>query len=165
MREHGGKAYNVIIDIADPLAETSRDIAILNKVDVFLYDHGHDSLNGVANTIFPQTILRRYGPEEFYEVYRDRVLPRMKSMTRDWGRYFERFIVWKRVDGKRVETINPLEDLVGFMKTQLESSRTYRNVYEMTVYDPTRDARKVSNRQCMSFLSSRLLMKMNFHSL
>ena len=32
----------------------------------------------------------------------------------------------------------------------------YRNVYEMTVFDPTRDAGKVANRQCLSFLSFKL---------
>jgi thymidylate synthase len=34
--------------------------------------------------------------------------------------------------------------------------RTYRNVYEMTIYDPARDAGKISNRQCLSFLSFKL---------
>lgn len=42
------------------------------------------------------------------------------------------------------------------MKTQIASDRTYRNAYEMTIYDPARDAGKVSNRQCLSFLSFKL---------
>ena len=156
VRRHGGEAQNVIIDITDPLSETCTDTAILRNIDGFLHSHGYDTLIGVANTIFPQSVLRRHGPEEFYDVYRDRLLPRMKSMTRDWGRYFERLIVWKRLNGRKVETINPLKDLIRFMKTQIESQKTYRNVYELTIYDPTRDAGKVSNRQCMSFLSFKL---------
>ena len=159
VRNHGGEAQNVIVDIADPLSETCTDTAILNHVDGFLSSHGNDTINGVANTIFPQSVLRRHGPEEFYNVYRDRLLPRMKSMTRDWGRYFERLIAWKRLKGRNVEIINPLNDLVLFMKAQIESDKTYRNVYELTVYDPTRDAGKVSNRQCMSFLSFKLTRK------
>jgi thymidylate synthase len=42
------------------------------------------------------------------------------------------------------------------MRDQIESERTYRNAYEMTIYDPARDAGKVSNRQCLSFLSFKL---------
>jgi thymidylate synthase len=152
----GGEAYNVVIDIADPLAEHSVDIAIIEKVDRFLRSHNVNTLSGVANTLFPQALLDRHGPEAFYGVYRDRVLPRMKKITRDWGRYFDRLTEWKKVQGSKVTTINPLCDLVSFLRTQIASDRTYRNVYEMTVFDPTRDAGKVSNRQCLSFLSFKL---------
>jgi thymidylate synthase len=107
----------------------------------------------VANTIFPQRLLDRHGPDGFYAAYNDKVLPRMKQMTRDWGRYFERMTAWKKVNGKDVIIINPLDSLIGFMRGQIESERTYRSVYEMTIYDPARDAGKVSNRQCLSFLS------------
>jgi thymidylate synthase len=80
----------------------------------------------------------------------------MKQMTRDWGRYFERMTVWKKIKGKDVTIINPLDELIKFMRHQIESDRTYRNAYEMTIYDPARDAGKVSNRQCLSFLSFKL---------
>ena len=152
----GGEAHNVIIDIADPLTETSTDAAIIREVDAFLRSRHANTLTGVANTIFPQSLLARHGPDAFYDVYLDTVLPRMKKMTRDWGRYFDRLTSWPKIYGSQVKTINPLEDLVRFMRTQIESGRTYRNVYEMTVYDPTRDAGKVSNRQCLSFLSFKL---------
>ena len=110
-------------------------------------------MNTVANTIFPNRLYERHGPNDFYDVYRDRVLPRIKRMTRDWGRYFDRLTMWKRIDGAQVRVINPPDDLVRFMQRQMQSNRTYRNVYEMTIYGPTRDAGKVSNRQCLSFLS------------
>lgn len=152
----GGEAYNVVIDIADPIAEQAGDIAIIKKVDGFLRNHNANSLSSVANTIFPQALLDRHGPEAFYGVYRARVLPRMKKMTRDWGRYFDRLTEWKKVQGSKIFTINPLHDLVSFLKTQVSSERTYRNVYEMTIFDPTRDAGKVSNRQCLSFLSFKI---------
>jgi hypothetical protein len=77
-------------------------------------------------------------------------------MTRDWGRYFDRLTEWDKVQGKQITTINPLDDLVHFMREQIRSDRTYRNVYEMTVFDPARDAGKMSNRQCLSFLSFKL---------
>jgi thymidylate synthase len=156
VQARGGEAHNVVIDIADPLAETETDVAIIREVDEFLRGHRANSLSGVANTIFPQATFDRHGPDAFYGVYRDRVLPRIKKITRDWGRYFDRLTEWKKVQGSKITTINPLDDLVGFMRGQIASDRTYRNVYEMTVFDPTRDARKVSNRQCLSFLSFKL---------
>jgi thymidylate synthase len=156
VQESGNEAYNVVIDIADPLGETATDVAIIREVDAFLRGHRRNTLSGVANTIFPQSTLNRHGPEAFYGVYRDTVLPRTKQMTRDWGRYFDRLTTWKKLEGSQVRTINPLDDLVRFMKTQVESGRTYRNVFEMTIYDPTRDAGKVANRQCLSFLSFKL---------
>ena len=156
VRELGGEAHNVIIDIADPLAADPVDAAIMNHVDRFLRAHNVNTLSGVANTIFPHSTFRHHGPENFYVVYRERVLPRMKKMTRDWGRYFDRLTAWKKVKGGKIETINPLQELVAFMRDQIASDRTYRNAYEMTVYDPARDAGKVSNRQCLSFLSFKL---------
>jgi thymidylate synthase len=156
VRIRNGEAHNVIIDIADPLAESETDAAIIREVDAFLRSHHRNSLRGVSNTIFPQSTYDRHGPDAFYGVYRDNVLPRMKQMTRDWGRYFDRLTDWKKVRGSNVTTINPLDELVKFMTVQVASDRTYRNAYEMTVFDPTRDAGKVSNRQCLSFLSFKL---------
>jgi thymidylate synthase len=152
----GGEAYNVIIDIENPLAEDATDTAIIKMVDQHLRDHHAYSISTVANTIFPEATLRRYGPVDFYDAYHERVFPRMKRMTRDWGRYFDRLTRWTKVHGGEITTINPLEDLIAFMQRQLTRNRTYRNVYEMTIYDPTRDAGKPSNRQCLSFLSFKL---------
>jgi thymidylate synthase len=156
VQTRGGEAHNVVIDIANPLDESATDAAIIREVDAFLRGHHRNTLSGVANTIFPQSLYDRHGPEALYGTYRDTVLPRMKQMTRDWGRYFDRLTAWKKVKGGKIEVINPLDDLVKFMKGQVASDRTYRNAYEMTVFDPARDAGKVSNRQCLSFLSFKL---------
>ena len=42
------------------------------------------------------------------------------------------------------------------MRTQVASERCFRNIYEMTIYDPVRDGGPVMNRQCLSFLSFKL---------
>jgi thymidylate synthase len=152
----GGEAYNVVIDIENPLAEDTADTAIIRAVDQYLRDHDAYSISTVANTIFPEATLRRYGPVAFYDAYHERVFPRMKRMTRDWGRYFDRLTRWTKVRSGEITTINPLQDLITFMQRQIGRGRTYRNVYEMTIYDPTRDAGKPSNRQCLSFLSFKL---------
>jgi hypothetical protein len=156
VQDAGGQAYNVVIDIADPLAVTGPDEDILTTVDQFLRGHHVNTLAGIANTIFPQRLLDRHGADGLYRAYNEVVLPRMKQMTHDWGRYFERMTAWKKVKGKEVVIINPLDDLIRFMRDQISSDRTYRNAYEMTIFDPGRDAGKVSNRQCLSFLSFKL---------
>jgi hypothetical protein len=156
VQDAGGEAYNVVIDIADPLAVTGPDDDILTTVDQFLREHHVNTLAGVANTIFPQSLLDRHGAGGLYRAYNELVLPRMKQMTHDWGRYFERMTAWKKVKGKEVIIINPLDELIRFMRDQIASDRTYRNAYDMTIFDPARDAGKVSNRQCLSFLSFKL---------
>jgi len=155
VQAEGGEAHNVIIDIANPVTEDATDTAIIQTVDTYLRDHNTYSVASVANTIFPEAVLRRHGAADLYDAYH-RVLPRMKRITRDWGRYSERLTKWTKVRNGHVSTINPLQDLITFMQAQIAGDRTYRNVYEMTIYDPTRDAGKISNRQCLSFLSFKL---------
>jgi len=157
VQDAAGEAHNVIIDIADPVAEDATDAAIIQVVDRYLRGHNTHSIATVANTIFPESTLRRYGPVDFYDAYHQRVLPRMKRITRDWGRYFERLTKWAKIRNGQISTINPLQDLITFMQAQIAGQRTYRNVYEMTIYDPARDAQKISNRQCLSFLSFKLM--------
>ena len=120
VQDAGGEAYNVVIDIADPITVAGPDEAILTEVDQFLRTHHVNTLAGVANTIFPQSLLDRHGPDGLYAAYNDKVLPRMKQMTRDWGRYFERMTAWKKVKGNDVTIINPLYDLIKFMRDQIE---------------------------------------------
>jgi thymidylate synthase len=67
-----------------------------------------------------------------------------------WGRYFERMVRWPANDGT---TTNPLHDLVNRMSKEVKSKQTFRDVFEMTLFDPARDAKKNRNRQCLSFLS------------
>lgn len=66
-------------------------------------------------------------------------------------------------DGK---VINPLGDMIAKMKNHVHGGgKTFRNIYELTIsdptldipiYDPERDAGPVMNRQCLSFLSFKL---------
>jgi len=111
-------------------------------------------VQSVANTIFPQSIFDRHGSPDFYNVYRDKVYPRIKKSQGDWGRYFERMISFPLQ--KKGESINPLQDVVTKMKKQIQGPRCFKNVYELTIYDPIRDAGPVMNRQCLSFLSFKL---------
>ena len=158
------EANNVLINISDPLAETHADVQIMTTVDNFLRSAPQRSimpLQSVANTIFPDRLYRYYGRPEFYSVYAE-VYKRIRKGG-DWGRYFERMIQRPTSTG---EAINPLERLVIKMhKNAYVQNRRYRNVYElpisdsafdMPVYDVERDANRVRNGPCLSFLSFKL---------
>ena len=124
------------------------------EVDRFLRRNDHWSIETVANTIFPQAIFDRHGSPAFYDIYLDKIYPRIKRSQGDWGRYFERMISFPMK--KQGRAINPLKDIVEKMRRQVTSDRCFKNVYEMTIYDPIRDAGPVMNRQCLSFLSFKL---------
>lgn len=147
----GREANNVIIDVADPVSESETDSAIRAEVDTLLRSNGRMPVKTVANTIFPTSLYHRHGSPAFYEAYLKKVFPRISNRQNDWGRYFERMISFPLQ--KKGESINPLRDLVGKMRDHVQGDRCFKNVYEMTIYDPIRDAGPVMNRQCLSFLS------------
>jgi len=157
------EAHNVIIDIENPLEQTTADEQIIEKVDTLLRQgEGVMPVQAVANTIFPEALYRRYGMPDLYKKYLDEVFPRTKRNASDWGRYFERMIRRKTSAGK---TINPLSDLIAKLKRNVHSDgHTYRNIYEMVLSDPSLDIpifnpendRRVMGGQCLSFLSFKL---------
>ncbi len=156
------EAYNVVIDVTDPLAQTAVDIRIMEIVDNFLRTHGALPLQAVANTIFPEQLYRRYGSPKFYGVY-ENIYKKIRKNQGDWGRYFERMIRRPSAEGR---IIRPLPDLITKMKQHVHGNgRTFHNVYELVladpvyeiaIYNPEQDAGRVMNRQCLSFLSFKL---------
>jgi hypothetical protein len=149
----GHETSNVIINVANPVIMTDVDKAIIAKIDALLDANGAYPVRTVANTIFPQALYDRFGRPEFYDVYLKHVWERIKTGT-DWGRYFERMISFPIP--KKNKPLNPLEEIILKMKSKVEGTRCYMNVYELTIFDPIRDAGRDTNRQCLSFLSFQL---------
>ena len=150
------EANNVVIDVEEPLRVDADDSEVERLVDVYLREHrehGCMPLRSVANTIFPTSLYRRHGYPEFFQVYTDTVFPRLRRPGNDWGRYFDRLTAFKPAN---TPLINPLADLVMRMRDNVQGERTYRNIYELNIYDPARDARSLRGRQCLSFLSFKL---------
>ncbi len=149
------EAHHVVIDIADPVTMSAAATAVVDEVDGYLGRHSATGflVRTVANTIFPQATYERYGAPEFYDVYMDRIFPRLKRSSKDWGRYFERMIAFPAESGP----INLLDDMVAKMKRNVAKDSTYRNIYELPIYNPLKDA-KGSPRggQCLSFMSFKL---------
>lgn len=133
----GGKANNVVIDIADPLAEDGLDAAIIGTVDRFLREHGRFPVATVANTVFPSAFARRRTATQLYADY-PAVHDRMRRTTHDWGRYFDRMTRWPMPDGR---TANQLDRIVRKVRRQHVSSRVFSSIYGVAIHDPSRDTR------------------------
>ena len=163
------EGYNIVIDVADPLAHSREDNMVISLVDKFLKTHDSYPIITVANTIFPQSLLDAHGPTHFYDVYhRDFA---SFSNTRQWGRYFERMT--RHID-KGGTLTNPLQELITKLKGNEEKGTRLKAAYEiaanpndcdvsidekspdagdMTIYQPSRDRNRRIGGPCLSYLS------------
>lgn len=150
-RQSGRSAYNVIIDIADPVARNTRADPTVAIVDDFLL--GRDkSVACVANTIFPEAIYRRYGAPGLFKAFEQNILPKVRHSARWSGYYFERMMAVPRLND---EPFNQLWDIVERIRDPKNGSL---NKFELSLFDPIRDVdRSRYGRQCLSFLSFKLL--------
>jgi len=146
-----GEAYNVVIDVADPVHHDDNDNEVISFVDKFLKLHDENPIVTVANTIFPQSLYVAHGSPGFYAIeHRDHD---MLTETKRWGRYFERITRHRKADGK---TYNPLQDMIDKLRRQENAGVRYKAAYELAVYDPLLDGRTLYGGQCLSFLSFKL---------
>jgi hypothetical protein len=146
------EAHNVILDVANPALDITRAHPIVEAVDDFLRARDKSVL-AVANTIFPTSLYERHGAPDFFRVFHDQILPKVRLKERWSGYYFERMTDYPRRDGK---PFNLLWDIVERLRKSV-ANPTY-NKYELPVFDPERD---IDNSryggQCLSFLSFKLL--------
>lgn len=151
----GHESLHVVIDIEDPVGETDSDRAVIAEVDAYLGEHSETGflVRTVANTIFPQSTYEDHGAPDFYDVYIRKVFPKLKRSSRDWGRYFERMIAYPGPNGPD----NLLDKMVRKMRRNVESGSPYRNIYELPIYNPIKDAEgSPRGGQCLSYLSFKL---------
>ncbi len=128
----GHAAHNVIIDVADPTANTTGQDPRVAIVDDFLA--GYDkSVETIANTIFPAGLYHRYGAPAFFDVFRDKVLKKVRRSERWSGYYFERMMQYPVAAG---EPPNQLWDIVKRLRD--EHVRAL-NKFDFSLFDPTRD--------------------------
>lgn len=147
----GDSAYNVLIDIANPLAGTSITDPRVAVVEAFLQPYGK-SVEAVANTIFPSALYYRHSAPAFFSAFIERVLPKVRKNVRWSGYYFERMIQVPAVGGG---TINQLWDIVQRMKNPAVKAN---NKFELSLFDPERDVDDSPyGGQCLSFLSFKLI--------
>lgn len=140
------EAYNLIVDIDDPLNHTEQDVATILEVDRFLRAHGANRIVTVANTIFPNDLARRASGPGLRDLY----LETYDKLDKSWGRYFERMVRWPADDGDQ------LHDLIDRLRRQANARSIFHHIYEVALFNPPTDAHLTMNRQCLSFLSFKL---------
>lgn len=145
------EAYNVVIDVDNPTKFDERDNAVVSLVDAFLRERDLNSISTVTNTIFPESLFRKYGSPQFYDEYHTQVYDKLTTVK--WGVYFERMT--RHVDGEGA-TYNPLQDTIDKLIAVKASDHKYKSVYELAVYDPLIDRRYRRGGQCLSFLSFKM---------
>lgn len=147
----GHEAYNVVIDIANPVANTTAAHAGIAAVDAFLTKRAKP-VETVANTIFPAALYLRHGAPAFFDVFSQFVLPKVRRGERWSGYYFERMMAFPVATG---EPPNQLWDIVGRMKN--DEVRAL-NKFELSLFDPVRDVdNSPYGGQCLSFLSFKII--------
>lgn len=147
----GHAAYNVIIDVTDPIANATRQDVRTAVVDDFLTGYGK-SVETIANTIFPTGLYHRFGAPAFFDVFCDKILKKVRRNDRWSGYYFERMIQYPVPMG---EPPNQLWDIVRRIRD--ENVRAL-NKFELSLFDPVRDVdNSPYGGQCLSFMSFKIV--------
>jgi hypothetical protein len=145
-------AHNVIIDVANPVARSTLADPVVRCVNDFLANRDK-SVVSIANTIFPQSIYRRYGHPNFIKTFHDRILPKVRSNSRWSGYYFERMTEMPQPDGGL-----PIDQLSRMVERIKDPYNTSLNKHEISIFDPSRDVTgSPYGGQCLSFMSFHLL--------
>src|ERR1043165_1718681 len=77
--EEDRSAYNVILDIANPIALTKVDKQLVALLDGLLLSHGKDPVATVAGTIFPASHYRQRGAKGVLQDFPDKIYPKIKT--------------------------------------------------------------------------------------
>lgn len=157
------RAYNIVLEIADPLALPHPDRAVVEVLDQFLIERGGLPINTVVNTIFPAQLYLRHGFARLQERYMTEIYPQVKRHPDwQWGTYAERIFSRRGYDGTEIK---PLESLLEKLKGQLALPGPNRAAYELgtidpfldiAIYDPARDRNRPIGGPCLSHLSVKL---------
>jgi len=155
-------AYNVILDIENPVAMTDLDRRIVQAVDGFLTAHEADPVASVAATIFPASDYRRNGVKGAFEDFPERTYPKLSTR---WGTYAGRML---RHTGKNGKPFNPLEVTIEKLRAQSKRKSPLRGIYEVgltdmltdvPIFDPALDSKRTMGQPCLAHLSFKLREK------
>jgi len=147
------EAYNVLVDVEQPIICDENSHAIIERVDSFLRPRSKPLMT-VANTIFPNAVYQKHGIDGLYETFHDVLLPKIRRDCNWTGYYFERMTRVVSADGT---VLNPLQDVIRRISNP---SIKAKNKFEIAIFDPFRDlSDSPYGGQCMSHLSFKLAGK------
>lgn len=147
------EAYNVIIDVKQPVICDKTSHPIVGRVDSFLRPRSKPLMT-VANTIFPNAIYKKHGIDGLYGTFHEVLLPKIRKDCNWSGYYFERMT---RVISSDGTVLNPLQD---FIRRISDPNVKAKNKFEIAIFDPFKDlSDSPYGGQCMSHLSFKLIGK------
>jgi len=161
------KCYNLAYVVTNPATMTTDDEATIRSFDLFAKGAGRHPVTTIANTIFPISCYRNRDASRVYDGYVSDIYPRVKTA---WGNYIERMLRRRDVRGEVMvgangTPVNPLKSLTEKLKRRMEGSTgttthyelpVSDEVFEISTYDPVRDARYHRGGPCLSHLSFKL---------
>ncbi|MDE0658064.1 MAG: hypothetical protein OXI79_00280 [Gammaproteobacteria bacterium] len=149
------------MDIAKPGAAPPG--GILSRIDNFLAGEGALPSHTVAETIFPGWLYKKHGRRGVFEIYPDVEYPTIKTgRPGAWGTYAHRLV--RRMDGNG-KTVNPLEDMLEKMQTEIATDAPKRSCYEIGIshgefelplYSTVGDRTRHMGGPCLSHLSFKM---------
>jgi thymidylate synthase len=149
-RAHDRQAWDLAVEIANPLAEVA---AIRRGLDEQLARGGLQTVETVANTIFPEQLwLTSPDRQRFYTRY-DHLLPRLRRFDKNrHGLYFDRLTHWP--PGAQHQ-LNQVEDVICRILAERRRNNPLRFVYDMSVFSPANDPRPIGF-PCLAYLNVKL---------
>ena len=124
----GHQAHNVVIDVADPVVNTTLANPIVRAVNDFLSTR-EKSVDTIANTIFPEALYRLHGHPQFIKVFHEKILPKVRKNEKWSGYYFERMTSAPDQLSKQVERLS-------------KKSNKALHKFELSLFSPERERRQ-----------------------
>ena len=156
------RELNLVLEILRPDLTTPLSKFIEIEVDKCLKDADLHPLQTVAETIFPATEYKKYGPKGVFEIYPKEVFPLIKSGAGNiHGTYAHRLV---RGFDYKGNPCNPLENCLTRMKSELAHDGTKKSIYELSL-DGTfsipisRNDKKIMGFPCLSHVSFKICSK------
>lgn len=153
-----GPAINLVLAIESPTSG-----GVDPTIDKFLNEEDEFPMHTVAETIFPGFEYRRRGLQGVFDFYPEKVYPAIKKhRSISWGTYAYRLVRRRDAHGNY---INPLQQMIEKMKSEITKSGPKRSCYEIGVaegeydlplYNPVDDRKRRMGGPCLSHLSFKL---------
>ena len=157
-----GPTLNLILAIGSPCSNGEFPTAG-RCIDKFLGDNGQIPMHAVAETIFPGYEYRKRGLRGVFDCYPDELYPAIKKYPGiSWGTYAYRLVRRRDVNGG---FMNPLEQMIDKMKTEIATKGPKRSCYEIGIskeeyelplYNTVEDGTRHLGGPCLSHLSFKL---------
>ena len=152
----GREEWNLVTTIADPDPDLI-DADLIATVDAQLHAKGKQRVMTVANTIFPEALLRgAVNRKQFYARYLAALSRLRKLKGNGHGTYFGRLIAYPGGAARDGESTNQIEAIITKLRSQLATKGPKRFIYQAQIFASNRDYASVMGFPCLSFVSFQL---------